>query len=182
MKQTKIKKIASLLVVAAVLTCALAGIAVSAVTTDEITETARIDSVNVEHRGCMHLAYKVVTDSVPEGATVGIMVWSPSTKNYTAKNAIWENYTLSNDGAGTEYYASMPIAAKNIATEYPVAVVAKTADGEVILLSSPDNMQEPTSVEAWAYKKLENETNPTRINLYEKVIAYGKAASAVLSK
>ena len=179
MKQTKIKRIVSLLVVAAVLTCALAGIAVSAVTTDEFTETARIDSVNVEHRGCMHLAYKVVADFVPEGATVGIMIWSPGTKNYTASNAIWENYTLSNDGAGTDYYASMPIAAKNIGTAYQVAVVAEL-DGEVTLLSVPEGV----SIQNWAETKLADPktTDPARINLYEKVIAYGKAASTVLSK
>ena len=179
MKQTKIKKMISFLVVAAVLICTLAGFSASAVTSEEITETAEVASVNVEHRGCMHLAYKVEVQSAPEGANVGIMIWSPGTQNYTASNAIWESYVLSNDGAGTDYYASMPIAAKNIGTAYQVAVVAEL-DGEVTLLSVPVGI----SIQNWAETKLADPetTDPARINLYEKVIAYGKAASAVLSK
>ena len=179
MKQTKIKKIASVLVVIAVLVCALAGISASAVTEGEIQVSAKIESVNVEHRGCMHLAFKVETASAPDGAVIGIMIWNKGVTNYTAQNSIWSNYELSNDGAGTDYYASMPIAAKNIATQYKVAVVAEL-DGEVTLLSVPVCY----SIMGWAETKLAdpNTTDPARINLYEKVIAYGKAASAVLSK
>ena len=177
MKQTKIKKIASVLVIVAVLVCALAGISASAVTDSEIEVSAEIKSVNVEHRGCMHLAFKVETTSVPEGATVGIMMWNSGVTNYTAKNAIWANYELSDDGAGTSYYAGMPIAAKNIATKYKVAVVAEL-DGEVTLLSVPASY----SILEWAQTKLATTTDPVRINLYNKVIAYGNAASTVLSK
>ena len=74
MKQTKIKKIASVLVVIAVLVCALAGISASAVTEGEIQVSAEIKSVNVEHRGCMHLAFKVETTSAPDGAVIGIAI------------------------------------------------------------------------------------------------------------
>lgn len=177
MKQTKIKKITALLLSAVILVCMALGLGVSAVTADDITETAKIASVNVEHRGAMHLAFKVETESVPEGAAVGIMMWAPGVENYTASNKIWENYQLSDDGAGTKYYASMPISAKDISTEYQVAVVAKDGDS-VTLLSKPVSQ----SISAWASEKLETATDEARINLYKKVIAYGKAAAAVLSK
>lgn len=178
MKQTKIKKITALLVCAVLLVGAVIGVGVSATTAEEIEETAAISSFNVEHRGSMHLACKVETDYVvSEGETLGIMVWAPGVKNYSSANKIWESYELKDDGAGTYYYASMPIAAKNIATEYQYAVVVKNGN-TVTLLSKPAAQ----SIEAWAETKLENATDPARINLYNKVIAYGKAASAVLSK
>lgn len=179
MKQTKTKKITALMLVVIILSCVAVGFGVSAVTENEITPTARISSFNVEHRGAMHLACKVETTTAPEGATIGIMVWAGDATDYSASNKIWENYEISNDGAGTEYYASMPIAAKNIATEYQFAVVAKV--GNTVTLLSKPVLQ---SVEGWAQTKLNNSetTDPLRINLYEKVIAYGKAASQVLSK
>ena len=143
-----------------------------------MTETATYLRYNVEHRGSMHLACKVETDYVvSEGETLGIMVWAPGVKNYSSANKIWESYELKDDGAGTYYYASMPIAAKNIATKYQYAAVVKNGN-TVTLLSKP----EAKSIEDWAQEKLESATDPARINLYNQVIAYGKASSAVLSK
>ena len=179
MKKQRTLKLVALFSTIALLVCAMVGVGISAATAEEITETASIVSVNLEHRDYMHLAFKVETVSVPDGATVGIMVWNSGVTDYTAENKLWSNFELSNDGAGTDYYASQSISAKDIATEYQVAVVAKT-DGGVTLLSKPVSY----SVEAWAQTKLADpETvDPVRINLYNKVIAYGKAASAVLDK
>ena len=164
MKQTKTKKLTALLLVAVLLAFVTVGFGVSATTAEEITETASIASFNVEHRGSMHLACKVETAaSVPEGAAIGIMVWAPDVTNYSSANKIWESYELKYDGAGTYYYASMLIAAKNIATKYQYAVVLKNGD-TVTLLSKPVAQ----SIEAWAETKLKDATDPARINLYEK--------------
>ena len=179
MEKTRIIKLSSLLVACALLVSAMVGVGVSADSTPEITETASIVSVNVEYREYLHLAFEVACDSVPEGAEVGIMVWSAGAKTYTSGNSLWESYELKDDGAGTDYYASQSIAAKNIGTEYQVAVVAKDADG-VTLLSAPALY----SIENWAETKLAdpNTTDAARINLYNKVIAYGKAASGLFNK
>ena len=179
MKKIRIPKLVALLAVFALLASIAVSVGISAATAEEITETASIVSINVEHADYMHLAFKVETASVPEGAEVGIMVWNSGVKNYTAANAIWSNYVLSNDGAGTDYYASHPIAAKDIATEYQVAVVAKKGD-DLTILSKPASY----SIEAWAETKLANSAtlDEARFNLYNKVIAYGKAASGVFAK
>ena len=174
MKQTKIEKISVLLVAAIILVGAIIGVGVSATTPSEITETENIH-FNVEHKGAMHLACSVETTDVPEGAVVGIMVWAPDVENCTVANKLWESYDIKDDGAGRKYYASMPIAAKDIGTQYKYAVVAKT-ENSVIVVSVP----KPYSVADWANDKLEHETDEARINLYKKVIAYGEAAAAVL--
>lgn len=179
MEKTRITKLAALLVALVLLVSTAVGVGVSAISADEITETAEILFKNVEHKDYLHLAFNIAVDSAPEGAEIGIMVWAAGTKNYTASNKIWSSYELKDDGAGTTYYASQPIAAKDIATVYMVSVVAKTADG-VTILSLPKEY----SVAAWAEECL-TKTDPTdlaRINLYKKVIAYGEAASARFNK
>lgn len=177
MEKTRITKLAALLVACVLLVSAMVGVGISAISADEITETAIIVSENVEHKDYLHLAFKVELDSAPEGAEVGIMIWADGVTDYTSANKLWETYELKNDGAETDYYASQPIAAKDIATKYQAAVVARTDDG-ITLLSKPASY----SVEAWASEKLESATDPARINLYNKVIAYGKAASALFNK
>ena len=179
MEKTRITKLAALLVALALMVGAMVGVGISAVSADEITGTAVILSENVEHKDYLHLAFKVRVDSAPEDAVIGIMVWSAETENVTTSNRIWASYELKDDGAGTTYYASQPIVAKDIATVYKVAVVAKTADG-ITILSEPADY----SVANWAATKLSNSetTDPARINLYKKVIAYGEAASGLFNK
>ena len=177
MEKTRITKLAALLVALVLMVGAMVGVGISAVSADEITETATIASVNVEHKDYLHLAVKVDVTSAPADAEIGIMVWANGVTDFTSANKIWESYEIKFDGAETYYYASQPIAAKDIATEYKIAVVAKTADG-ITLLSEPASY----SVAAWAESKLENTTDPARINLYKKVIAYGEAASGLFNK
>ena len=178
-ERSKITRFTALIIACVLLVGAMVGFGISATTEAEMTSTAEIVTKNVEHKDYLHLAFNVAVYSAPEGAQIGIMVWSANTENYTSANKIWESYELKDDGAGTTYYASQPIAAKDIATVYRVAVVAKTADG-ITLLSVPAEY----SVQAWAEECLA-EIDPTdlaRINLYNKVIAYGKAASGLFNK
>lgn len=178
MEKTRITKLAAIIVAFVLLLGTTIGTGVSAVVSDDIAETASIESINIEHRDFLHLAFEVVTVSVTEGAEIGIMIWDAGVTDYTVSNRIWVSYELKNDGAGTDYYSSMPIAAKNIATKYQVAVVEKTADG-VTLVSKPALY----SVAGWAQIKLDapETTDPAEINLYNKVKAYGAAAAALFN-
>ncbi len=177
MKQTRFTKIAALLLACVLLAGVALSFSVSATTASEITETASIKSVNVEHRDFMHLAFNVETTGEHTG-TIGIMVWAADVEDYTTANALYSSYVLKSDGAGTSYYASQSIPAKNIATKYQVAVVEKDGAGNVTIISVP----EEHSVEAWAQTKLTQNPSADEANLYNKVIAYGQAAAAVINK
>ncbi len=174
MKRTKLTKIAAFLIVSMLIVSMAAVFTSSAVAADEITETASITSVNVEHRDFMHLAFQV---SAPDATgTVGIMIWESGVTDYTVDNAIYSNYKTSEDSEGTVYYSGHAVAAKNIATEYQIAVVEKDASGNVTIISKPVSH----SIQGWAETKLAQSPDAVRENLYNKVIAYGKAASAIL--
>jgi hypothetical protein len=177
MEKTKITKLAALLVALVLMVGAMVGVGISAVSADEITETASIVRKNVEHKDYLHLAFAVQVTTAPEDAEIGIMVWADDVTDFNSANKLWASYELKFDGAETYYYASQPIAAKDIATNYKVAVVAKTADG-ITLLSKPAAY----SVAAWAAEKLTENPDPARENLYKKVLAYGEAASTLLNK
>ncbi len=177
MKNTRLTKLTAFLIISVLIVSMAAVFTTSAVTADGITETASISQVNVEHRDFMHLAFIVETEGEHTG-TVGIMIWEADVTDYTAANAIYSNYETSEDSAGNVYYSGHAIAAKNIATEYMVAVVEKDAQGEVTVISVP----ELHSIEGWAEQKLTESPDTVRENLYNKVIAYGKAASAILNK
>ncbi len=188
MKKTKFSKTVSIVLALSFMLSAVFCFGGSAVTSDEITESATVKSVNVEHRDFMHLAFMVEETAEHTGA-IGIMIWEADATDYTADNAIYSNYQTSEDSEGNVYYSGNAVPAKNIATDYLVAVVEKNADGNVTVISVP----KAYSIKAWATQKIADEeakaydedetTEPdtVRINLYNKVIAYGEAASAVLN-
>lgn len=177
MIKTRFTKLAALILA---LTLAFGVLACIGVSAEDATqaETAKIASVNVEHRDMMHLAIKVEYDEAAVSGTVGIMVWESGTTDCTAENSIYSSYTLKSDGAETPtyYYASQAIAAKNINTDYLIAVVADNGE-EVTLLSTPA----PYSVKSWAETKLADNPDEAHANLYNKVLAYGNAASGLFN-
>ncbi|MBQ8320927.1 MAG: hypothetical protein IJX92_01000 [Clostridia bacterium] len=177
MIKTRFTKLAALILALTLAFGVLACIGVSA-EDGTATETAKIASVNVEHREMMHLAVKVEYDEAAVSGAVGIMVWESATTDCTAENSIYSSYALHSDMAEepTYYYASQAIAAKNINTDYYIAVVEKNGN-EVTLLSTPALY----SVKSWAETKLTQNPDEAHANLYNKVLAYGNAASGLFN-
>ncbi len=175
MKHTRNSKTVSLILAAVLLLGVVFSFGTSAVGADAITATESITSVNVEHRDLMHLAFQVSKNATHSGV-LGIMVWEAGVTDYTAETAIFSNFETSTDSEGTVYYAAQAVAAKDIVTEYQVAVVEKSAAGDITVISVPAAY----SIAGWAQTKLADPetTDPVRINLYNKVIAYGKVASS----
>lgn len=180
MTKSRFTKISALVLALALALGALTCIGVSA---EETNAKAEISSINVEHRDMMHLAFKieyngvVYTGAEETDGTVGVMVWAPDTAECTVQNKIHVSYELKYDGKGTYYYASHGIAAKYINSDFFVAVVEKDAEGNVSIISEITTF----SIKGWAETKLTQTTDAAKLNLYNKVLAYGNAAAGVFN-
>lgn len=179
MTKSRFTKISALVLALALALGALTCIGVSA---EETNAKAEISSINVEHRDMMHLAFKIEYNGVvytgeETDGTVGVMVWAPDTAECTVQNKIHVSYELKYDGEGTYYYASHGIAAKYINSDFFAAVVEKDAEGNVSIISEITTF----SIKGWAETKLTQTTDAAKLNLYNKVLAYGNAAAGVFN-
>lgn len=157
-------KLLSLILALALTVCAFAGLSVNAGA--EAEETYYVDMGNVEYGNYLHLALTIVA---PAGS--GIAVYASA----DAEDYLYATFTEKDDGAGTKYFATQEISAKDIDTTYYVAVVEKT-DAGVNEISE----RKAVSVEMYANLALDSDKTDAQKALYRALIAYGEAADAVL--
>ena len=181
MKNTKAIKLISVITILSLIFGTMVGINISAA--DEAA-SAEVDvtvaSKNIIYNDYMHIAIHLESnETLSEGETFGILVWDYTvTETPTAENATHKSFAMRADAGGTTYYASHGIPAPDMAKDIRIAGCIKDADG---------NIKMGTVITYSIYEYLNNRLNTEGINdlqrdLYEKTLAYGKAAGAVFAE
>jgi hypothetical protein len=175
MKNTKTFKLLVLVTVMSLIFGAMVGINVNA----EADAAVTVDSANVAYNEMMHLAIKLeVTGPLAEGATLGLIIWDGATEGeLTVANASHVTFTEKEDANGVKYFTSHGIPAPEMGETFKVAGCIKDADGTVRI---------GTVIEYSIYEYLNDRIATESISaeqrdLYEKTLAYGKAAGAVFA-
>ena len=166
----KTVKIASLIIAVALLVCGIIGINTSA-------EEAKleIDTANVAYNDMMHLAFTLKnTNTIPEGAEAGIIIWDGAKDEYSVQNASYKTFTAAENGKST-YYKSAGIAAPGIDTDIYVAACYKQGD-EITITETPFKY----SIVDYMVSRLNSSISDFQAELYFSVLSYGLASDSVL--
>ena len=165
-----------LVALCAVLVCATSGItAIAADATADVT----VDMANLCYNEMMHIAISLdVNETVAEDATLGLIVWDFTVEGeLTAENATYKNFVMKTDENGVEYFTSHAIPAPQMGDIFKLAGCIKDADGTIRIGTVKDY-----SIVDYLNARLADTTaTPLQIDLYNKVLAYGKAAGAVFA-
>jgi hypothetical protein len=158
--------ILSLILALAIVVCALVCITAFAEDTAPV-----IKGANVVYGDEIKIAFTV--DGTENDGEYGIALVESDGENYVIKYATFD---VQVDGECVEYYLTQGIAPKDIDTVYSYAVVEKVG-GEIKVVGEPIKY----SVEKYANDRLAVEgISEVQKNLYNKILAYGEAADAVL--
>ena len=166
-----------LVALCAVLVCATSGItAIAADASADVT----VDMANLCYNEMMHIAISLeVNEVIAEGATLGLIVWDSSIEgDPTVSNAIYANFEMKTDENGVEYFTSHAIPAPKMGDVFKLAGCIKDADGNIRI----GEIKDYSIVDYLNARLADPESTPLQIDLYNKVLAYGKAAGAVFSK
>ena len=176
MKSNKKMSLIAAIVGIALLFSSMATIGVFA---SDDTAAVTVDKANIAYNEMMHIALALeCTEALGDGDILGILIWDDTvTGALTAENATFKNFTEKEDEKGTKYFTSYGIPAPKIADDIRIAGCIKGADGSirlgtVITYSIVDYLNDRIATEG---------ITPEQLNLYEKTLAYGKAAGAVFA-
>ena len=138
-----------------------------------------VAQTNLCYNEMMHLAINLeVTETIAEGDTLGILIWDDTvTDVLTAENATFKSFEEKEDKGGTNYFTSHGIPAPKMADDLKIAGCIKDADGSirigtVITYSIVEYLNDRIATEG---------ITPEQLDLYQKTLAYGKAAGAVFA-
>ena len=138
-----------------------------------------VDQINLCYNEMMHLAINLeVTETPADGDALGILIWDDTvTEALTAENATHKSFDEKEDEGGTKYFTSHGIPAPKMADDLRIAGCIKDADGNirigtVITYSIVDYLNDRIATEGITAEQLD---------LYQKTLAYGKAAGAVFA-
>jgi hypothetical protein len=177
MKTSKHTRFVMLVALCAVLVCATSGITAIAADADaDVT----VDKANLCYNEMMHIAISLeVNEVIAEGATLGLIVWDSSAEGeLTAENAIYASFEEKTDENGVKYFTSHAIPAPKMGDIFKLAGCIKDADGTIRIGEVKDY-----SIVDYLNARLADPTStPLQIDLYNKTLAYGKAAGAVFAK
>lgn len=172
MKMRRSLKIAGFIIAMALLVCGVIGIGASAA-----EATLEIDAANVAYNDMMHLAFTLVnTDTLPDGAEAGIIIWEDAQDEYTVANSSYKSFENNLDGS-TVYYKSYGIAAPEIGAEIYVAA-CYSLNGAVTVTETPFAY----SIVDYLVGRLGENVTDVQAELYANVLTYGAASDAVLSE
>ena len=165
-----------LVALCAMLVSATSGITVIAA---DATADVTVDMANLCYNEMMHIAISLdVNEEVADDATVGLIVWdSEVTGDLTFANATYFNFEAKTDENGVVYYTSHAIPAPKMADTFKLAGCIMDADGTVRIGAVKDY-----SIVDYLNARLEDSSaTAEQIDLYNKTLAYGKAAGAVFA-
>ena len=174
MKNTKANKLIVLVTVLSLILCSMVSIGVSA----EADAAVTLDGANVAYNEMMHLAVTLeCTETLAEGATLGLIIWDADEDDLTVKNATYVTFTEKEDAKGNKYFTTQGIAAPDMAKEFKLAGCIKEADGTVRIGTAITY-----SVAEYLNDRLDDaDVTPDQLDLYKKTLAYGKAAGAIFA-
>ena len=174
MKKTNFVKFATLITVFAMLVGVMAGVSFVANAEEESETTGyTVEMKNLVYADYFHIAL-TVSDAPVEGDK-GIAVFAYGESAETAE-ALYVTYTELTDAKVGEYYVTQAVAARDIDVKYTYYPVVLQKNGEIFYGDAYNY-----SVVDYCNERIENDA-PTgaQLTLYNAVIAYGKAAGAVL--
>ena len=177
MKNTKSFKLVVLVTVLSLVFCAMVGVGSLAADGDA---AIAVDQTNLAYNEMMHIAINLeVSETLGEGDTLGILIWDDTvTDALTAENATYKSFTEKEDANGVKYFTSHGIPAPKMADDIRIAGCIKDAEGNirigtVLTYSIVDYLNDRIATEG---------ITDAQLDLYEKTLAYGKAAGAVFAE
>ena len=177
MKNTKSFKLIVLITVLSLVLSAMAGIAVFA--EDESVAEVTVDGANIAYNEMMHMAINLkCTEELSEGAVLGLLIWDDTVEgDLNAENATYATFTEKVDENGTKYFRSQAIPAPKMGDEFKLAGCIKEADGtvrigKIVSYSIAEYLNDRINTPGISAEQLD---------LYQKTLAYGKAAGAVFA-
>lgn len=177
MKTSKLTRFVMLVALCAVLVCATSGItAIAADANADVT----VDMANLCYNEMMHIAISLeVNEEITEGATLGLIVWDSTAEGeLTTKNAIYASFEEKTDANGVKYFTSHAIPAPQMADTFKLAGCIKDADGTIRI----GEIKDYSIVDYLNARLADPNSTDLQIDLYNKTLAYGKAAGAVFAK
>ena len=174
MKTSKLTRFAMLIALCATLMCAAVGITAIAADADA---GVTVKMANLCYNEMMHIAINLdVNEEIADDATVGLIVWDASaTGELTTANATYISFEAKTDKGGVVYYTSHAIPAPEMADTFKLAGCIKDADGTIRI----GTIKDYSIVEYLNSRLADTTATPEQIDLYNKTLAYGKAAGAV---
>lgn len=175
MKTSRKTKLVFLATVLALVMSLVAGICVSAADTD--APQAQF-AANVAYNEKFHLVINVaLAEELADGETLGLVIWDDTVEGeLTYANATYKTFVTKTDEGGVEYFKSHAIPAAKIGDDLRLAACVKAADGTVRL----SNAVTYSIVDYLNARIADSNSTPAQVDLYEKTLAYGAAAGAVL--
>ncbi len=178
MKKTKFIKFATLITVFAMLVGVMAGVSFVANAEEAAESTGyTVGMKNLVYADYFHIALTVEGDLAGVEGDKGIAVFAEGADIATAE-PLYVTYTELTDEKVGDYYVTQAVAAKEIGVKYDYYPVIKDTEdnvhyGDVYSYSVVDYCNERLEADKATI-------SPAQETLYNAVIAYGKAAGAVL--
>ena len=139
----------------------------------------KVDKANLCYNELMHIAVTLeCTEELADGETLGLLVWDDTVEGeLTAENATHTSFTEKQDKNQVKYFASQGIPAPKMGDVFKLAGCIKDAEGNIRIGTVSDY-----SVVEYLNDRLADSTaTSVQIDLYNKTLAYGKAAGAVFA-
>ena len=176
MKNTKSFKLIVLITVLSLVLSAMVGFGTFA---EDTSANVEIVGANIAYNEMMHMAINLYcAEELDEGAKLGLMIWDNTVEGeLTADNATHVTFTEKEDENGTKYYRSQAIPAPKMGDEFKLAGCIMDADGtirigRIISYSVVEYLNDRINTPGISAEQLD---------LYQKTLAYGKAAGAVFA-